>query len=81
VPNKTLAFLSSLSYVSPTKEGGPKMVRLKLPEAEKRSHAVYVLLRPREIRLLERLAKKEGKSRAAILRDAFLWVYKGSTGL
>ncbi len=48
-------------------------MRPKLPVKERRSYPVYVLLRPREKRLLEKLAA--GKSRGAFLREAFLKLY------
>lgn len=43
-----------------------------LPPAERRSEPVFVLLRPREKQALEDIAEAGGKSRGAVLRDAFL---------
>ncbi|KKL86802.1 hypothetical protein LCGC14_1941070 [marine sediment metagenome] len=51
------------------------MVRPKLSAAEKRSHPIFVLLRPRERRAVEKIARVEQKSKGAVLRDAFLEVH------
>ena len=48
------------------------MVRLRLPPEEKRSEAVFVLLRPRERARLAEVAQRQKKSLGAVLRDAFL---------
>lgn len=48
------------------------MVRLRLPKDVIRSQPVYVLLRRSEKRTVEKIARSEGKSRGAVLRDAFL---------
>ena len=53
------------------------MVMPKLPPGERRSIPVYVLLRPREVDALDALCHKgKRKSRASILRDAFLRRYR-----
>ncbi len=48
------------------------MVMPKLPASERRSEPVYVLLRPREMKVLQTVAKKRGWSYGAVLRDLFL---------
>ena len=48
-------------------------MRPTLLKDDRRSYAVYVLLRPAERKLLERV--REGRSRGAVLRDAFLAQY------
>lgn len=52
------------------------MVRPTLPEEERLSSPVYVLLRPRERRLLERIAAKKKMKLGAVLREAFGIVYQ-----
>ncbi|KKN36933.1 hypothetical protein LCGC14_0768560 [marine sediment metagenome] len=48
------------------------MVMPKLPPGERRSEPVFVLLRPRELQQVDKIAEKEGKSRAQVLRESFL---------
>ncbi len=48
------------------------MPRPTLPAKDVRREPVYVLLRRGEKRTVEKVAKAQGKSRSAVLRDAFL---------
>jgi hypothetical protein len=49
---------------------------IKLPPGEKRSVAVYVLLRPREVAVLDALRAEQRRSRGGMLRDIFIARYK-----
>ena len=51
------------------------MGRKKLPKDVRRSEPVYVLLRPKERRFLERLHKRLRKGCGTIIREAFLEKY------
>lgn len=52
------------------------MVRPKLPDAERLSQPIYVLLTKKEFRLARKLSRRKKISMGAILRNAFRKVHK-----